>query len=358
MTDCKDRIRNLFRKTGSLTALSAGLAVLLGTFHPAGAQDSSGAAISPEAQELVEAAREEGTVSVFGIALNPDQVDTIAERFNDFYGTSLDVTMTTGLHPAKVAELVQGGILGVPSGIDLFWSVSDMAAPLSQAELVQPVDWVEEVGADPDLLWADNALRLRDGTLGLVIYNTDLISPEDAPRTYQDLLDPKYQGLIGMPRSPALAYVAHAIGEAETEELLVGLIEDQNVRRLPSYPDVRARVLSGELAIGIGIDAFVDQRNGAPVAHAPIEPVVVVPWAGWVMADAKSPNASKLFAYWLSTPDGQQTLDEVAGFALITSDGTLYERHVEDREIVIVPHEYLIEENPRISRRHMEIMGQ
>jgi iron(III) transport system permease protein len=313
---------------------------------------------SEKAKALFDAAKREGGATIYGISLVPDQVAVFERGFQDFFGFPVKLNMTTGLHPAKAAELVQGAKLGVPSGVDIFWTTSSIAATLDKAGIVVPVDWVSELGAKADLVWGGKGLRIHDGTLGLVMYNTSLVKAEDAPKSYQDLLDPKFKGRIATPREPSVfVHAAIALGDEQTAKLLDTLMKEQNPRKLPTYPDVRTRVISGEFALGVGNDAFDEQRQGAPVAHAPISPFVVAPWAAWLLKDAKNPYVGKLWAYWLSTPHGQAVLTKVKGYSLVSTEGTPFWKHAQGKKVVIVSHEFQADEGPKLYPKYMKIMG-
>jgi iron(III) transport system substrate-binding protein len=339
-----------------LSRMAAALSLALGALSAGPAL--AAADVPPQAQALFEAARKEGGATVFGVSLNPDQVAAFERGFAEFYGFPVRLTMLSGLHPAKAAELVQGARLGAPSGIDLFWTTSNNSGTLDQAGLLQAVDWPAAVGADPATVWGQHGMRTHDGTLALVIYNTDLLKPEQAPKSFDDLLDPKYRGRIAAPRTPSpFAYMTYAVGQEKGTRFLTALMKQQNARMLPTFPDVRTRVITGEFALGFGIDAINEQRKGAPVAHAPVDPLVLMPWALWLLKDSQRPNAAKLFAYWLGTSHGQKTLVDIHGLSMVTSEGSPMWKHAQGLKVVIVPHDFMVRDLERINADYRGIMG-
>jgi ABC-type Fe3+ transport system substrate-binding protein len=73
---------------------------------------------------------------------------------------------------------------------------------------------------------------------------------------------------------------------------------------LPRYHDVRARVVSGEFAIGMATDSFNDIAKGAPVRHANLDAVVVNSSGAFLLADSKNQAAAKLWGYWAVSAEG------------------------------------------------------
>jgi iron(III) transport system substrate-binding protein len=350
------RIHSAMRAASSrlvlLGALVAGVTVLTGT-----GPDGAAARDLPQGvRAILDAAKQEGTVTFFGQSLNPDQIAAFERGFEDFYGFAVNLNISSGMHPAKAASVAQGARLGVASGLDIFWTSSVIAATLDKADLIADVDWAA-LGADPDLVWGGKGLRANDATLPFVIYNTSLLKLDQAPKSYADLLNPIYKGRIAFPRSPVpFVYMAYAIGVEEGERILRGVMKEQDAKMLPTVPDVQTRVATGEFAIGIGIDAWVAMRRGAPVSHAPIEPVVLTPWAFWLMKDAKHPNAGKLWAYWMTTDEGQKVLIEVRAWSRVNVEGSPLWKHAQGHKVVIVPHDYSAHEIT-IRDRYQKIMG-
>ena len=276
-----------------------------------------------------------------------------------YYGVAVDLKMISGLHPQKASQVVQGAKMGADSGIDIFWTGSAIAGTLERGGVVAPFDWIKAFGLDDSLRWGRNGLRAHDGTLATVVYNTDLIKPDEAPKTYEDLVkNPKWKGRIALPRAPnVFIYISYAIGDAAAQKLLKDLMDKQEAKILPTYPDVRNRVGTGEFAIGVGIDAFLLQRKGAPVDHARIEPAVFTPWGFWLMKDAKKPATGKLFAYWATTPEGQKALSEINGTSLVTTPGTELAKLAEGKKVVLVPHDFMVDVLPEKLPTYGAIMG-
>ncbi len=329
---------------------------------------SSGAAAAPAASSghalpralaaLVDQARREGRAVIYGVASTPAEEEAIERAFADYYGFGLDLSFETGLHPQKVAELVNLGRSGVPSGIDLFWSSDLMTNQLDQAGLLHDAAWLEPLGLAPDeTMLHGQSIWIHDSFLVNVLYNTQKVTAADAPHRYQDLLQPRWQGAIVAPRTPSqMVYLTYVYGEDAATELAEGLVK-QRIAFVPTYPDATARVAAGEYLLGIGQHAEREGRKGAPLADAPLDVGIVIPWGMVLLADAEHPAAATLVAYFLSTPEGQHAIDQTWAISRTSSPDTALWRVAQGKELKRVPLDWLEREQTRLQRKYADVLG-
>jgi iron(III) transport system substrate-binding protein len=103
----------------------------------------------------------------------------------------------------------------------------------------------------PDNSWTGLTRRVR-----VIMYNTDLVSPEEAPKSIFDLTDPKWQGQIAAAGSTngsmqaQIAVMRQLLGEEATEAWLKGLLANE-VTFFGGHTDVRKAVGAGEFKIGL-----------------------------------------------------------------------------------------------------------
>ncbi|MBM3513794.1 MAG: extracellular solute-binding protein [Alphaproteobacteria bacterium] len=304
---------------------------------------------------LIPAAEKEGNVIVWGTTLNPRQVRLFDESFNAFYGTKIKVEMPGGQHTAKAAEVIMAIKSGVPPGMDLFWTGA--AAELIPPGAVQKVNWVEELGVRPELQLGEYGIRTHDGHPAVLTYNTRLVKPEDLPKSYLDLLDPKWKGKIAMPRTSApWVFLSYALGEEQTAELLTKVVSTQNTKMLSRYADIRARVIGGEFPISIGTDAWTQIQQGAPVAHVDIGMVIAQPTGAYLMVGAEHVAAAKLWGYWAISPEGQKVLEAARAYSLIDNLESAQGKWAQNKRIVYVPFDWRMEHYNRLQDRFQNIM--
>src|SRR5215204_2027018 len=149
-------------------------------------------------------------------------------------------------------------------------------------------------------------------TLSVIAYNTNLVKREDAPKSFADLLDPKWAGKI-MKAHPgysgtiltATYQTARDLGWEYYEKLA-----KQRVMQLQSAADPPKKLALGERAImADGVEYLVLQQKEAgqpvePVYATEGSPLIVGPNA--IFKNAPNPNAARLFQSFSFSPECQQ----------------------------------------------------
>jgi iron(III) transport system substrate-binding protein len=143
-------------------------------------------------------------------------------------------------------------------------------------------------------------------------YNTNLVKPEDAPRSFADLLDPKWKGRI-VKAHPGYSGTILTATFALVRELGWPYFEklaQQRVMQVQSASDPPKKLGLGERAAQAdGVDAILLQlkEQGQPVEFVYATegtPLITTP-AG-VFRSAPNPNAARLFQNFLCGVEGQQ----------------------------------------------------
>jgi ABC-type Fe3+ transport system substrate-binding protein len=179
---------------------------------------------------------------------------------------------------------------------------------LRERNLLEPTDWAglgfpAEGVAGPAVLTA--------AALYGVVYNTRLVPPEAVPRRWEDLLDSRWQGKVGTwVRAAAFAELAFIWGEHRTSEFYEAFLR-QRPMLFKSTAPLAQQVAAGEVALGIGIlhTATPAIRRGAPIDVALLDPTPVSAVWSAVLAGTRRPNAARLLAGWLATPDGARVYE-------------------------------------------------
>ncbi|NQU68984.1 MAG: extracellular solute-binding protein [Rhodospirillales bacterium] len=292
---------------------------------------------------------------VWGIPLNPRQITGMNKGFNEFYGTNIQITHRGGAHGVKAGEIARAYKAGVPSGVDVFWT----AAPASviKAGALVKIDWHKEFGVDPSLQMSEYGVTTHNSTATMIMVNTNLVKVSEEPRSYDDLLDPKWKGRIAITRSPRpWMQVVYGLGEAKADQLLNGLLDTQKVRILPRVMDVRARVLSGEYAVGMSADAFKEVEKGAPVRHPNMDNLLLNTGGAWILKDSKAQNIGRLWGFWAVSEEGQQTLHKVRGFSLVTTKNTALNKYASGRKTHVMPADWRLKNQRRLVKKYSAIL--
>jgi iron(III) transport system substrate-binding protein len=156
-------------------------------------------------------------------------------------------------------------------------------------------------------------------TLSVIAYNPKLVTEKDAPKTWKDLLDPKWRGkqvtahpgYSGIIMTHVLALVKQYNWDYFQE------LAKNKVHITQSANDPAGVVASGERPVGVnGAEYFYYKtlKQGNPIKIVyPKEgvPLVVSPTA--IAAGAPRPNAAKLFTEFILTKESQQFLADREG---------------------------------------------
>lgn len=162
-------------------------------------------------------------------------------------------------------------------------------------------------GQDPKGFWV--ATRYNMLALG---WNTNLVTAADVPKQYQDLLDARWRGKIGIEADDQiwLATLLEHWGESRAMEFFRRLNEQQLLIR-KGHTLLANLVVAGEVPLSPTLYNHRPQilkRRGAPIDWRPLEPVVAVIHVISLPKNAPHPHTAILFIDHLLSPEGQQAL--------------------------------------------------
>jgi iron(III) transport system substrate-binding protein len=155
--------------------------------------------------------------------------------------------------------------------------------------------------------------------LSVIAYNSNLVSREEAPKSFADLLDPKWAGKMikGHPGysgtiMTATYQMARDLGWEYFEKLA-----KQRVMQVQSAADPPKKLALGERAVQVdGVEYLVNQLKEAgqpiePVYASEGSPLIVGP--NGVFQNAPNPNAARLFQCYCFTAEAQQLIIDIGG---------------------------------------------
>ncbi|HET7547483.1 MAG TPA: extracellular solute-binding protein [Usitatibacter sp.] len=283
------------------------LAVAMAAAAPAAAQDKADVA----------AAEKEGKV-VWYASVDVKVAEAIAEDFRKAH-PKIDVEVErSGSERVyqRVNQEHQSGIkhADVVNTSDsthfITWKKKGMLAKYVPAG----VDKIDKDYRDPEGYYAT-----WRATLCVMGYNTNIVPPNQVPKGYKDLLDPKWKGKLTKAH-PSYSGTSLTGTYAITKVLGWDYLEKlskQNVQQLQSTTATPKSIASGERAVmvdGNEYNMFIEINKKSPVKVIyPVEgtPFVSSPVA--VFSDAPHPHAARLFADFLFSQKVQQYLVDKGG---------------------------------------------
>jgi iron(III) transport system substrate-binding protein len=166
---------------------------------------------------------------------------------------------------------------------------------------------------------ADGYYATWRATLDVMGYNTNIVPPDQVPKGYKDLLDPKWKnkltkahpGYSGTALTGIYA-VTKALGWDYLEKL-----SKQGVQQLQSTTATPKSIASGERAVmvdGNEYNMFIEIAKKSPVKIIyPVEGTPFVASPSAIFADAPHPNAARVFEDFIFTQPIQQFLVDKGG---------------------------------------------
>ena len=278
------------------------------------AQAPAAEAITPA---LVEAARKEGRLAFYTAMDIP-----VAERFSKTFearypGIAVRVERAGSERLYQRIDQERGSNISAVDVVNsadaahfIVWKRNSWLAPYLPEEAAKhfPAEY-----RDPDGMHITTRIWLS--SLG---YNTRLVQAEEAPRSFADLLDPKWLGKMVKAHPAYSGTIMTATFQIVRElgwEYLERLAR-QRVMQVQSSTDPPKKLAAGERAVmadGNDYNLIQLKERGEPVEVVyPAEGTPLITGPSAVFASAPNPNAARLFYGWLHGPEAQQLLVDFA----------------------------------------------
>ena len=300
--------RDLLVGSGALAASAAFSTQVLSTAPPATAVTSA----------LIEAAKKESKV-VWYTSIDLKLSERIGKAFEERYpGIQCKVERsgaerllqritqeyTANVHAVDVVNSSDASLL-------VYWKDQDMLAPYVPEDVAK---FYPAERKDVDGTYAGFRIFLC-----IIAYNTNLVKKEEAPKSFADLLDPKWKGKIVKAHPgysgtilTATYQCSRDLGWSYFEKLA-----EQDILQVQSAADPPKKIALGERAImvdGVEYIIFADKESGQPVEPVYASegtPLIIGP--NGVFKAAPNPNAARLFQSFCFTPECQQLCVDIGG---------------------------------------------
>ena len=261
-------------------------------------------------ERIAAAAKKEGTLTLYTTIAEKD-LPTIIKPFEQKYGVKVSVWR------AGTDKVLQRAVTETKAGKHEFdvvhYGAPEMEA-LSREKVLRPVSSpshkdLQAGSLPPHKEWAATIL-----SVWVQAYNTNAVKKEDLPKTYRDLLDPKWKGKLGIEvkNDDWFATVVHLMGgEKEGFEFFQKLVATNGISPRQGHTLLNNMVVSGEVPLALTVYNYMPEqakKKGAPIDWIALEPAVARANAVGVARNAPHPNAALLFYEYLLAPEGQNAM--------------------------------------------------
>jgi len=264
----------------------------------------------------VEAAKKEGKVIVYGAQV-PQAMKSLHAAFEKKYGIGVDYWRGSS---TKVSERALTEWRAGKPGFDVVEGNRGV-------QLIMRDDGLFQKYIPPSSEKFPAQFKEKDGMITpwrvlpiSILYNTDMVKPGELPKTFDDLLNPKWTGKITMPdptRHTTTAQFLWNLSKFKGDkwlDLVRGLAK-QKPLLVESLAPVTTTIIKGEAPVGITYVKYVKQYKG-PVSYVLMDKYLSDPNYMSLSAKALHPNAAKLYLEFVASPEGQKLAADQGEFVM------------------------------------------
>lgn len=263
--------------------------------------------------ELYAKAKQEGELVVYSV-WDVEHIVKILDAFSKRY-PGIKTSYWQGRNPEIVTRVVTEFQAGRQS-VDAI--LSDNAPPVIRAAgAIMPYETVQK----DFLVLHDPTMPVVSLQIQALVYNTKKMKPEDLPKSWEDVANPKYKGNVAlddpMRAGPLSTQLAAFKDLWKDDARFARFVKGLKALSVPVHKSTSAMfrlVISGEYAVGepaLLHDVVEEKEKGSPIDLVKTASPIVFPRYAGIYAKAAHPNAARLLAEWLISTDGQAALDSV-----------------------------------------------
>ena len=258
---------------------------------------------------IAAAARSEGTLTFYTTIAEKD-LPSLLSPFESTYGVKVTVWR------AGTDKVLQRTVTEAAAGrydVDVIHFGSPEMEALSREKILLPVTSPAHADLQPGSVpphreWAATLL-----SVWVQAYNTKHLSRDSLPKRYEDLLDPKWKGKLGIEAKDQdwFASVVDVMGGGDAGlAFFSDLVASNGVSARLGHTLLTNMVISGEVPLALTVYNYMPEQakeKGAPIDWFVLEPAIARSNAVGVARRAPHPNAALLFYEYLLSEEAQRS---------------------------------------------------
>jgi iron(III) transport system substrate-binding protein len=263
-------------------------------------------------QQLVDGAKKEGSLTLYA-TIPIEYMRVIIAGFEKKYGVKVNLWRSNS---ETVLQRILTEAKGNTPSFDVTESIATPMEALHREGILQAVkspvqkdlkDWAFPAHHE----WAATQLYLF-----VQAYNTNKVKPEDLPKTYADLLDPKWKGKLSMEANDDewFSEIIKEMGQEKGMKFWRDLVATNGIQLRTGHSLLNNLVGAGEVPLALTVynsDPPTLMKKGAPINWFVIEPAIAISNGVGVSRKAPHPYAAVLFYDYMLSADAEQVLANI-----------------------------------------------
>jgi iron(III) transport system substrate-binding protein len=259
-------------------------------------------------ERLIAGAKKEGVVTVYSSVTIDDQ-KALVSAFEKKYGVKLQFWRASSENILQRAMVeYRGGRYDVDA---IETSAAEMESLHREKLLIEVksphLADIVPAALRPHREWVGDRLNIISAG-----YNTNLVRKQDAPKSYEDLLDPKWKGKLGIEADDSVWFgaLANIMGEAKAIKLFRDLVRTNGLSVRKGHTLLANLVVSGEVPFALTLYHYKAEQlknAGAPLEWYVLPPGLARFLGAGILRRAPHPHAAVLFLDFMLS-DAQRVL--------------------------------------------------
>ena len=319
---------------------------------------------NPKLNETIKKATQEGEIVYQGPdpatgLSTQDMIRDMASVTEKYFGVKIRIKVDNALtFPGSTAKALTEITAGAPPTFDLMYQTDMSGVPLFKEKALELIPWLElfpHITAK-EVEWNGHAIINTNYVLAPA-FNSSLVKAQDVPKSWEDILAPKWRGKIGVvivPEPWVMFAQPGAWGEEKTFAYLNRLVQLQP--QLGRYPEVLQRLVSGETPLAWISQrertlAFKDQQKAPVDVAKEVGPVLVQTNLLIIPKGARNANAAALIAAAMLTKEGQELQLKYQSLTSMFRPNTPAAEYISKQNHIKVDSAFFMQRGPELMKK-------